>query len=148
MLHQAREEAPYLKKFANDWATQALAMQLMKNKRAHAYRRGYLEVPERYAYLKETSAKRYEGRSRATTSPLSECEGTGDTAASCEPTLEPTVIASGSKRKAQAPTELPRKKQKVATRAMSSKAKGKRKASAVEREHNDEMQEDEVVGEE
>lgn len=141
-LHQAREEAPYLKKFANDWATQALAMQLLKNKRAHSYRRGYLEVPERYAYLKETAAKRREGhRSRATSS-VDDDEDTGDG-------HRLTAAASSSKRKAQATTQQPRKKQKAAT-APSSKAKGKgKKASVVECESdNGAEDDDEEMGEE
>jgi hypothetical protein len=145
-LHQAREEAPYLKRFANDWATQALAMQLLKNKRAHSYRRGYLEVPERYAYLKETAAKRREGHRSRTTSPLDNNEGTSDGHKQTAVTL---AVTSGSKRKAQAATQQPRKKQKAAT-GTSSKAKGKgKKTSVVECESDNGAEDDDVeMGEE
>jgi hypothetical protein len=128
-LYQAREEAPYLKRFANDWATQALAMQLLKNKRAHSYRRGYLEVPERYAYLKETAAKHREGHRSCATSPLDNDESRDE---STSDGCKLTAVATSSKHKAQAATQQPRKKQKAAT-AANSKAKGKgKKASVVE----------------
>jgi hypothetical protein len=55
---QAHEEAPFLKKFSNDWPTQALTMQLLKNKRGYSYCRGYLNVPNKYAYLKGNAAKK------------------------------------------------------------------------------------------
>ncbi|KAI9431720.1 hypothetical protein H4582DRAFT_2084597 [Lactarius indigo] len=71
LYHAARKAVPYLKRFANDWATQLLAMQLLKNKRAHSYRRGYLKVPEQYAYLKNNAAKRYpQGRRNAEVTPV------------------------------------------------------------------------------
>ena len=47
-----------MKRFANDWPTQALAMQLLKNKWSHSYCCGYLEVQEMYAYLKDNAAKK------------------------------------------------------------------------------------------
>jgi hypothetical protein len=132
-LYQACEEAPYLKRFANDWATQALAMQLLKNKRAHSYRCGYLEVPERYAYLKETAAKCREGHHSCATSPLDNDESRDE---STSDGCKLTAVTTSSKCKAQAATQpstqQPRKKQKAAT-AANSKAKGKgKKASMVE----------------
>ena len=33
-------------------------MQLLKNKQSHSYHCGYLEVPEKYAYLKDNAAKK------------------------------------------------------------------------------------------
>ncbi|KAI9454669.1 hypothetical protein BJY52DRAFT_1188790 [Lactarius psammicola] len=138
-LYQAAcEGAPYLKKFANDWPTQALAMQLLKNKRAHSYRRGYLEVLERYAYLKETVAKRIHHQQGATT-PSGDEESDGH-----EPT--DTAVALGSKCKAPAAARQPRKKQKTATAARSvAKGKGKGKKSvANDLESGGETQGDEV----
>ncbi|KAI9448641.1 hypothetical protein BJY52DRAFT_1228245 [Lactarius psammicola] len=130
-LYQAAcEGAPYLKKFANDWPTQALAMQLLKNKRAHSYRRGYLEVLESQAHTSQQGA----------TTPSGDEESDGH-----EPT--DTAVALGSKCKAPAAARQPRrKKQKTATAARSvAKGKGKGKKSvANDLESGGETQGDEV----
>lgn len=47
-----------MSRYVNDWATEAVAKQYMKNRRGHSYRRGYLDPPAKYAYLKENAAKR------------------------------------------------------------------------------------------
>ncbi|KAG6823087.1 hypothetical protein H0H92_011433 [Tricholoma furcatifolium] len=54
----AREKVPFLKRFHNDWATEEIVKQYFRNKRKHLYRHGWLDVPEKFHYLKETSAKR------------------------------------------------------------------------------------------
>ncbi|KAJ7086218.1 hypothetical protein C8R44DRAFT_893673 [Mycena epipterygia] len=54
----ARERHPILKRYVNDWATEELVKQYIKNKRRRAYQKGWLETPAQYAYLKANSAKR------------------------------------------------------------------------------------------
>jgi len=56
--HKAREQHPFLARFVNDWATEEIVKQYMKNKRKHHYKNGWLDVPERYAYLKDNAYKR------------------------------------------------------------------------------------------
>ncbi|KAJ7463886.1 hypothetical protein B0H11DRAFT_2240829 [Mycena galericulata] len=53
-----RERHPILKRFHNDWATEEMVKQYIKNRRNMAYRRGDLDVPEKYRYLKGNAAKR------------------------------------------------------------------------------------------
>jgi hypothetical protein len=53
-----------MRRFENDWATEEIAKQYLKNKRKSAVRQGLIKVPERYAYLKENSAKRSASGSR------------------------------------------------------------------------------------
>ncbi|KAH9041067.1 hypothetical protein EDB85DRAFT_2140240 [Lactarius pseudohatsudake] len=154
LYQAARKEIPYLAKFENDWPTKELAMQLMKNKRNHSYRCGYLEVPKQYAYLKQNAAKKKRGargsRSTRASTPQSdgsdsdEDGGTDDSADRDEPTDKSTV-ASGSTSKRARPVTVaaqpPRKKQKKtgtakSTRSMATRtAKGKgKKASPIEAE--------------
>ncbi|KAJ7192609.1 hypothetical protein B0H12DRAFT_1246116 [Mycena haematopus] len=54
----ARERHPILARFHNDWATEDIIKQFIKNKRNNAYRNNWLEVPAKFAYLKDNSAKR------------------------------------------------------------------------------------------
>ncbi|KAF7332812.1 hypothetical protein MSAN_02432400 [Mycena sanguinolenta] len=54
----ARKRHPILERYQNDWATEELAKQYIKNKRRHGYRKGFLDCPSQYAYLKANSAKR------------------------------------------------------------------------------------------
>ncbi|KAJ7110209.1 hypothetical protein C8R43DRAFT_1113767 [Mycena crocata] len=54
----ARERHPIFKRYVNDWATEELVKQYIKNKRRNAYKNGWLEAPAEYAYLKSNSAKR------------------------------------------------------------------------------------------
>lgn len=63
-LMQARGRHPILAKYANDWATEEIVKQFVKNKRRYAYRNGWLDVPEKYKYLKTNSAKRDPSASR------------------------------------------------------------------------------------
>jgi hypothetical protein len=58
MGFKARERHPILKHFQNDWATEEIVKQYIKNKRRHGYKKGFLEPPTQYAYLKANSAKR------------------------------------------------------------------------------------------
>lgn len=55
---QARERHPYLAEFQNDWATEELAKQYIKNKRNNAYKKKYIPVLPQYGYLKANAAKR------------------------------------------------------------------------------------------
>ncbi|KAJ6623838.1 hypothetical protein B0H10DRAFT_2008640, partial [Mycena sp. CBHHK59/15] len=54
----ARDRHPILERFHNDWATEEMVKQYIANRRNTAYRRGDLEVPEKYKYLKANAAKR------------------------------------------------------------------------------------------
>ncbi|KAG6848512.1 hypothetical protein H0H93_016417, partial [Arthromyces matolae] len=60
----AREKIQFLKRFHNDWATEEIVKQYFKNKRKNHYRHGWLEVPDKYKHLSETSAKRNPSASR------------------------------------------------------------------------------------
>ncbi|KAJ7760283.1 hypothetical protein DFH07DRAFT_957663 [Mycena maculata] len=53
-----RERHPILKRFHNDWATEEIVKQYIKNRRNNAYRHNWLEVPEKYKYLKSNAAQR------------------------------------------------------------------------------------------
>ncbi|KAG5649120.1 hypothetical protein H0H81_006154 [Sphagnurus paluster] len=57
-FYAARDKIPFLKQFHNNWATEEIVKQYFGNKRKNHYRNGWLDVPERYKHLKETSAKR------------------------------------------------------------------------------------------
>ncbi|KAG6835495.1 hypothetical protein H0H93_000840, partial [Arthromyces matolae] len=59
-----RNQIPYLKRFQNDWATEEIVKQYFANKRKNHYKNNWLPVPERYAHLKATSAKRNPNGSR------------------------------------------------------------------------------------
>ncbi|KAJ7780646.1 hypothetical protein DFH07DRAFT_949876 [Mycena maculata] len=54
----ARKRHPILKRYVNDWATEEIVKQYIKNKRCHGYTKGFLEPPAEYAYLKTNSSKR------------------------------------------------------------------------------------------
>ncbi|CAA7267807.1 unnamed protein product [Cyclocybe aegerita] len=64
LFQVAREHHPVLKRYMNDWATEEIIKHYMKNKRAHHYASGWLEVPAKYDYLKENASKRDPNRSR------------------------------------------------------------------------------------
>ncbi|THU81295.1 hypothetical protein K435DRAFT_873507 [Dendrothele bispora CBS 962.96] len=63
-IRQLRERHPILARFENDWATEAMVRQYMKNKRKTHYAQGSLMVAEKYGHLKENSAKRDQSKSR------------------------------------------------------------------------------------
>ncbi|KAI9451572.1 hypothetical protein BJY52DRAFT_1226577 [Lactarius psammicola] len=131
LYQTAREEAPFLKKFANDWPTQMLAMQLMKNKRGHSYHRGYLEPRE--------NGKG--GGHRASVTPQLGEEETNDDS---EPT-DMSAVTLGSTLKRAAPVtaaaQQPRRKKPKTTAGAAnthSKGKAKQRASPIEDEDEDE----------
>lgn len=133
-----------MKRFTNDWPTQALAMQLLKNKRSHSYRRGYLEVPEKYAYLKDNATKK---KAEASHNAGAEEGGNSNNNADSD------SIGQKSKRVAPVPVaaQPPRKKQKKGlsdgtnTRS-TTKSKGKVQkvslAAESEEDYGDEMQQE------
>jgi hypothetical protein len=55
---QARQQNPFLVRFVNDWAMEELVKQYIKNKRKNHYKNGWLDVPEKYTYLKNNASKR------------------------------------------------------------------------------------------
>ncbi|KAJ7073619.1 hypothetical protein C8F01DRAFT_1224533 [Mycena amicta] len=54
----AREKIPRLARCPGDWATKALAKQYLKNCRQKAYKKGQLQVPDKYSYLADNASKR------------------------------------------------------------------------------------------
>jgi len=62
---QARDQHPFLARFERDWATEEIVKQFVKNKRKNHYANGWLEVPAKYAYLKQNSMKRNPTASRS-----------------------------------------------------------------------------------
>ncbi|KAJ7735355.1 hypothetical protein B0H16DRAFT_1731391 [Mycena metata] len=106
----ARARHPILANYVNDWATDEMIKQYTKNKRRHGYRQKFLDVPEKFAYLKHNSAKRDPSASRK----------------------RRTVATSTSKKAKNAVKAPVPKKRKPAAKAGSSKAKGKRRAVADE----------------
>ncbi|KAJ3501991.1 hypothetical protein NLJ89_g9088 [Agrocybe chaxingu] len=64
LFQVARERHPVLKRYMNDWATEEIVKRYMKNKRSHHYSSGWLDVPEKYKYLKDNSSKRDPNGSR------------------------------------------------------------------------------------
>ncbi|KAJ7119408.1 hypothetical protein C8R44DRAFT_877838 [Mycena epipterygia] len=60
----ARAKHPILERYVNDWATEEIVKQFTKNKRRHSYQKNWLDVPAKYAYLKNNSAKRDPSASR------------------------------------------------------------------------------------
>jgi hypothetical protein len=65
LIHQARDQHPFLGRFERDWATEEIVKQFVKNKRKNHYANGWLEVPAKYAYLKQNSKKRDPAASRS-----------------------------------------------------------------------------------
>ena len=47
-----------LDRYEQDWATEGLAHQYLKNKRGYNYRQGLLDVPDKYKYLKDNATQR------------------------------------------------------------------------------------------
>jgi hypothetical protein len=58
MIHEARDQHPFLTRFERDWATEEIVKQFVKNKRKNHYNNGWLEVPGKYVYLKQNALKR------------------------------------------------------------------------------------------
>jgi hypothetical protein len=61
---QAREQNPFLARFVGDWATKEIVKQFLKNECRNHYRNGWLDVPEKYGYLKNNASKRNPTASR------------------------------------------------------------------------------------
>ncbi|KAH9023710.1 hypothetical protein EDB85DRAFT_2150954 [Lactarius pseudohatsudake] len=154
LYQAAREQAPYLKRFSNDWATEALAKQLLKNKRGHSYRSGYLEVPAKYAYLKDNAAKRRPRGCRgalATPALQLDSDDEGGTNGSHE-SADTSAVATGSKSKCAASvtvaTQQPRKKQKSNTgTATTAKTRFSLRASEKQRAASQEFEVEGRAGE-
>ena len=49
-----------LDRYEQDWATEGLARQYLKNKRSYSYRQGVIDVPDKYQYLRGNAAQRSE----------------------------------------------------------------------------------------
>jgi hypothetical protein len=47
-----------MRRYVNDWATEAIVRQYMKNKRSYAVQQGFLDVKPKWDYLKNNSSKR------------------------------------------------------------------------------------------
>lgn len=55
---QVRQSIPDMGRYVNDWATEAIVRQWMKNKRSYAVQKGFLDVKPKWEYLKNNSIKR------------------------------------------------------------------------------------------
>lgn len=55
---QVRQSIPDMGRYINDWATEAIVRQWMKNKRSYAVQKGFLDVKPKWEYLKNNSTKR------------------------------------------------------------------------------------------
>ena len=55
-----RSKVEGLDRYEQDWATEGLARQYLKNKRSYNYRQGLIDVPDKYQYLKGNAAQRSE----------------------------------------------------------------------------------------
>jgi hypothetical protein len=55
---QVRQSIPDMSRYVNDWATEAIVRQWMKNKRSYAVQKGFLDVKPKWEYLKDNSTKR------------------------------------------------------------------------------------------
>ncbi|KAF5309635.1 hypothetical protein D9758_018933 [Tetrapyrgos nigripes] len=58
LFEAARQDQPFLRRYQNDWATEELSKQYLKNKRKNAYKNGWLKVSDKYTYLKQNAACR------------------------------------------------------------------------------------------
>jgi hypothetical protein len=47
-------------RYEQDWATEGLARQYLKNKRSYNYRQGLIDIPDKYQYLRGNAAQRSE----------------------------------------------------------------------------------------
>jgi hypothetical protein len=47
-----------LERYEQDWATEGLARQYLRNKRSYNYQKELLDVPEMYHYLKDNTSQR------------------------------------------------------------------------------------------
>ncbi|KAI9437387.1 hypothetical protein BJY52DRAFT_1196502 [Lactarius psammicola] len=150
LYQTAQEEAPFLKKFVNDWPTQMLAMQLMKNKRGHSYRCGYLEVLSKYSYLKANAAKRKQNGHSARVTP--QLGGGEEEMNNSKPTDMPAATLGSTLKHAAPATAAARqprkKKQKTTPGAANTRSKSKAKqraiASPIEAEVEDDDDEEDV----
>ncbi|KAJ7206882.1 hypothetical protein GGX14DRAFT_456951 [Mycena pura] len=104
----ARKHHPYLAEFQNDWATEEIVKQYVKNKRNNAYKKGYIDVPPKYAYLKENAAKRDPSKPRGKKASKPSKSGA----------IRADAAKDAQRRKARQPADR--------SRGESSKAKGKR----------------------
>ncbi|KAK7452186.1 hypothetical protein VKT23_012289 [Stygiomarasmius scandens] len=64
LFEAVRQDQPFLARYKNDWATEELAKQYLKNKRKNAYKNGWLIVSDKYSHLKANAAKRSVSGSR------------------------------------------------------------------------------------
>ena len=55
---QVRQSIPDMGRYVNDWATEAIVRQWMKNKRSYAVQKGFLDVKPKWEYLKNNSTQR------------------------------------------------------------------------------------------
>ncbi|KAG6837499.1 hypothetical protein H0H93_008424 [Arthromyces matolae] len=55
---QCRTKNPLLERYTNDWATEEVVKQYIRNKRHYGYKHGFVEKPEGYGHLKVNASKR------------------------------------------------------------------------------------------
>ncbi|KAJ6450355.1 hypothetical protein C8R45DRAFT_1114088 [Mycena sanguinolenta] len=64
VVNAVKEKVTYMERMENDWATQMLARQYLKNKRVKAYAKGTLERPEGFDHLRVNATMRSADGSR------------------------------------------------------------------------------------
>jgi hypothetical protein len=104
-------------RYVNDWATEMIVRQWMKNKRSYAVQKGFLEVKPKWEYLKENAAKRSDAP-----------RGNGKRKATSQCSSRPAVKKA---RLAETPATT------------SAKGKGKARATAVNDDDDDDSDEEE-----
>ncbi|KAJ7879219.1 hypothetical protein B0H14DRAFT_2566823 [Mycena olivaceomarginata] len=101
----ARKRHPYLAEFHNDWATEELVKQFIKNRRNNAYKNEWIPVPAQYGYLKANTSKRDRSAPRGRQNKLAQA-GAASKAAEKKKTAAPAgkraKISSKSKGKKKA----------------------------------------------
>ncbi|KAJ6629611.1 hypothetical protein B0H10DRAFT_2208573 [Mycena sp. CBHHK59/15] len=119
----ARAQHPIFENYVNDWATEEIVKRYIKNKRRLGYRQEWLDVPDKYKYLKANSAKRDPSASRK----------------------RRFVSATAPKKAAvrvAAKKSVKKSKTKQTTAVAKSKGKGKQKAQSVGSDDDGESMED------
>ncbi|KAJ7232993.1 hypothetical protein B0H12DRAFT_1239481 [Mycena haematopus] len=97
----ARGRHPYLAEFHNDWATEELVKQWMKNRRSRAYKKQWIPVPAGYGHLKGNAAKRNPSAPRGRQNKIAKASAAKKTAAKKKAPKKAPKKSKGQKKQAQ-----------------------------------------------
>ncbi|KAJ7442915.1 hypothetical protein B0H11DRAFT_470882 [Mycena galericulata] len=132
LFEVARLRHPILERYVNDWATEERVKQFTKNKRRNGYRHNWLEVPEKYKYLKANSAKRDPSASRKRRTAT---------------TAQKNVAVKMAAKKASTKVVVAKRKKPASTKSKSKAVKGKAKATTITESDAEDESMGEVEGE-